>query len=74
MSIAKGKAMIEDQLTEARNITMYPLDWATATQVAKDNGLGSVSAGLRFIIRDWIRLKATNRKQPAPAPAGNGQE
>lgn len=62
--------MIEDQLTEARNITMYPLDWATATQVAKDNGLGSVSAGLRFIVRDWLRLK----RQSSDKEAGNGHD
>ena len=59
---------------EPRSITLYPLDWATATQVAKDFGLGSVSAGLRFIVRDWIRLKAATRKQPAPAGGNGGKE
>lgn len=42
---------------EGRSITMEPVDWAMVMQVAREFGLGSLSAGVRFIIRDWQRLK-----------------
>ena len=61
---------MENQSTRNSSVSLYPVDWATAAQVAKDYGLTGVSAGLRFIIRDWLRLK----QQPAPAPGGNGGE
>lgn len=60
---------MENVKMHASSVTLYPVDWATVTEVAKENGLASVSAGLRFIIRDWIRLRG---HQPAPAPGGNG--
>lgn len=42
---------------KGRSITMEPVDWATVGQVAKEFGLSSLSAGVRFIIRDWQRLR-----------------
>jgi len=59
---------MEKELMKASSVTLYPVDWATAAQVAKDYGLTGVSAGLRFIIRDWLRLKRQ------AAPGGNGGE
>lgn len=41
----------------ARNFSILPEQEAVLIQVAKDMGLGSVSAGLRYIITDWMRLK-----------------
>lgn len=61
---------MDSQAVKARNVTLYPTDWAVAIQVAKEYGLGSVSAGLRFIIRDWQRLKAAAEYKARPhAPA-----
>lgn len=44
----------------AKHISMYPQDWAVVHQLAKDAGL-SRSAGLRYIVRDWLRLKERER-------------
>jgi len=48
---------MDGQLVQGKSVTLYPIDWATATQVAKDYGLASVSAGIRFIIRDWMKMR-----------------
>ncbi|MGD8499776.1 MAG: hypothetical protein PVJ86_03970 [Phycisphaerales bacterium] len=56
----------------ASSVTLPPIYWRLAKKVADENGLiGGASAGLRFIIRDWIRSKG---RQPAPAPGRNGGE
>jgi hypothetical protein len=55
---------------ERSTITMEPADWAVVYQIAKDMGLSSRSAGVRFIIRDWQRLKAAAEYKARPhAPA-----
>ena len=40
-----------------RTVSMYPQEWAIVHQVAKDMGLNR-SAGIRWIIREFLRLKA----------------
>lgn len=40
-----------------KSITMYPEQWALLHQVSKDAGQGTISAGARFLITDWLRLK-----------------
>jgi hypothetical protein len=42
---------------EPRNVSMYPLDWATVEAYAKDMGYPSTSAALRRIVDEWKRLK-----------------
>lgn len=54
-------------------ISMEPTDWAVVFQVAKDMGVASRSAGVRYIIRDWLRLKKAAHTphpptQPQPIP------
>jgi hypothetical protein len=51
-----------------RNISMYPIDWETVDQVAKDYGHQSRSAAIRHIIRDWQRLSTQFHPMPAPTP------
>lgn len=41
-----------------RNFSLYPEQEALLLQVAKDFGLGSMSAALRFVVHDWLRLRA----------------
>ena len=59
-----------EQLVKERmercTISMEPMDWAIIHQVAKDMGLASRSAGVRFIIRDWQRLKLKQLTLPLP--------
>ena len=50
--------MQDDGLAKNRNFSLYPEQEAVLVQVAKDNGLGSVSAALRFVVTDWVRLRA----------------
>lgn len=40
-----------------QNLSLYPTDRAVLHQVAKDRGLGSVSAAARYIIREWLEAK-----------------
>jgi hypothetical protein len=55
----------------ASSATLPPMYWSLARKVAEQNGLiGGASAGLRFIIRDWLRLK----QQPAPGDNGGEEE
>ena len=44
---------------EPRNVTMYPLEWATVDAYAKEMGYGSTSAGLRRIVNEWKQFKST---------------
>lgn len=39
-------------------ISIYPTDEATLHQIGKDEGLATFSATLRWILRDWKRMKA----------------
>lgn len=47
--------MSEDcrKLVEPRNVTMYPIQWATVDAYAKDGGYSSTSAALRRIVDEW---------------------
>ena len=54
--------MEENEKTVPGNVTLYPIHWATAKQVAKDIGQRGESAGLRFIIEDWVRFKKQQNK------------
>jgi hypothetical protein len=47
----------EHDAVVARNVSLYPEQHAVLIQVAKDTGLGNVSAALRYIITDWVKLK-----------------
>lgn len=42
-----------------QNLSLYPTDRAVLHAVAKDRGLGSVSAAARYIIREWMESKQT---------------
>ncbi len=40
------------------NISLYPRQRALLIQVAKEQGLETVSAAARYIIHDWVALKS----------------
>lgn len=46
---------------EVKSISMYPQHWAILWQLAKDLGLGSISAAARYVIADWQRLREAER-------------
>lgn len=46
-----------NELVEPRNVTMYPIHWATVDAYAKDMGYPSTSAALRRIVDEWIQLR-----------------
>jgi predicted DNA-binding ribbon-helix-helix protein len=50
-----------------QNISLYPEQLAVLLQVAKDNGLGNISAANRMIITDWVRLRAEKDGVQAPS-------
>jgi len=52
---------MNEQRVMARNVSMYPEDWAVVWQVAKDTGQ-SASGGLRLIIREYVALKMQELK------------
>ena len=49
--------MAKEQAGRRTSITILPEDEAVVQSVAKDYGL-STSGSVRFIIRDWARMKA----------------
>jgi hypothetical protein len=51
-----GGDELELELVKNRNFSIYPVQEAMLIQFAKENGL-SVSAALRFILKDWMRMK-----------------
>ena len=63
----------DKDLVEARNVTMYPVQWATVDAYAKDRGYPSTSAALRRIVDEWKQFKGAQlglegfeRELPAP--------
>ena len=49
---------------KARNVSLYLEDWAMVDKVAKDTpGSRSVSAALRYIIREWALFKSAQKGQ-----------
>jgi len=47
----------QGERVQAKNVSMYPQDWAVVRQVAKDSGHESDSGALRAIVREWVQLK-----------------
>lgn len=47
----------DGQRVEPRNVSMYPIHWATVDAYAKDAGYPSTSAALRRIVDEWVVLK-----------------
>lgn len=43
-------------------ISIYPSDEATLHQIGKNQGLATFSATLRWILRDWNKMKAEQAK------------
>ena len=60
--------MSNDNRVEPRNVTMYPVQWATVDSFAKDTGYPSTSAALRRIVDEWVQLKQA-ALQPSSQPA-----
>lgn len=52
-----GKDTSTSAKVTPRSVSMFSEQWAVLRQVAKDTGLGSVSAAARYVITDWQRLK-----------------
>lgn len=42
----------------ARNVSMNASNWDVVTEVSRRYGLNNISAALRFIINEYIRLAA----------------
>ena len=38
-----------------KTVTLFPDDIVALNQIAKDFGLDSFSAAVRFVLRDWMR-------------------
>lgn len=52
-----ANVMVQEKVrVEGRNVSLYPQDWEAVEKVAREMG-GSVSSGLRYILRDWQRAK-----------------
>jgi len=51
----------EDEKVEARNVTMYPGDWADVERLAITSGVQSLSGALRIIVREWRAFKRQER-------------
>lgn len=49
----------DNDKVEARNVTMYPLQWTMVDAYAKDMGYGSTSAALRRIVEEWKMMKSS---------------
>ena len=47
-----------------KTVVIHSQDQAVLHQVGKDMGLGSDSAAVRFIIRDWVQLKHRQLELP----------
>lgn len=56
--IAEVAVPEDTEQVQVRGVSLYPVDWATVESVAKDSG-ATTSAALRLIIREWVRMKAT---------------
>ena len=54
----------DKDLVEPRNVTMYPVQWATVDAYAKDRGYPSTSAALRRIVDEWKQFKAAQLELP----------
>jgi hypothetical protein len=46
------------------NISLYPTERAMLKQIAKDHGLGSISAAVRFVLHDWMKLRKPSSNSP----------
>ena len=51
-----------------RMISIYDIDEAAILQIGKDNGISSFSATLRWMLRDWKRMKVHETSIIANAP------
>jgi hypothetical protein len=49
-------------------VSLYPVDWAAADRVRRELGLSSLSAAIRYILRDW---QLGHSAQPSPGNDGS---
>jgi ABC-type uncharacterized transport system YnjBCD ATPase subunit len=49
---------------EARNVSMYPVQWAAVDQLAKDGAYGGTSEALRQVVREWLMFKRSQLALP----------
>lgn len=40
---------------ESKTLSLYPAEWAAFWEIAKDHGLASMSAAVRFVLNDFIK-------------------
>lgn len=60
--------MHEDEKVEARNVTMYPRDWAVVERLALSSGVQSLSGALRLIVQEWRALKRQEQRLQSQQP------
>ena len=63
---------MDKQKAEIVSVSMYPVDKATLLQIGKDYGLTGVSATVRFILYEWMRLKGQQLADPVDYKADDG--
>ena len=52
-----------DERAKTKSIMLFPSEIATFHQIAKDFGLASLSAAVRFVLNDWMRMKKADAKK-----------
>ena len=57
---------MDDQARIIKTISLYPDQEAILIKAAKEFGLGSLSAAVRFVINDWVKTKGTEFAAPQP--------
>jgi hypothetical protein len=43
---------------ESRTLSLYPNEWEALLEIAKQNGLASMSAAVRYMLNDYRKLRA----------------
>ncbi len=51
--------------TQNKTISLYTSEWAAVSEIGKELGLATVTATIRFVLRDWLRERATVQSVPS---------
>ena len=60
------------ELAVGKNVSLYPSEWMMLDQIAKDYGLGSRSAAVRYILHNWAKMKTAQAS--TGSPHGHGEK
>ena len=59
-----GRTNSDRELTERRNVSLYPRQWAIVEALAIELDEPNISAALRRIVNDWAQFKQTTPSAP----------